>query len=154
MAEINFNEIFHQLEDKPLLREYVNEIIELYGIPCRLYRWEGIQTALDPLYQDSPTVYHKDDDLYHVINTYVYVDYNRFNEVLRAYGHGIEPETTIYGVMKFDDHPNEDDIVELKLPYDDRFYKFQLGSTDVHRDICYSVVLNIYHQDREESGIR
>jgi hypothetical protein len=151
LAEINFNEIFHELDDKPLLRHYADEIIELYGIPCRLRKWVGIQPVLDPMYQDTPTTYHTDEDLYHTVNTHVYVDYNRFNEVLKAYGHSVETNTTLNGIMKFDDHPKEDDIVELKLPYDDRYYKFQLGSTDVHRDVCYSVVLNVYYQDRRES---
>jgi len=150
MAEINFNEFFHNLSDKPLLREYVNEIVEMYGIPCKLLSWKGIQAALDPIYQDAPTLFDKDIDLYDVKNTHIYVDYNRFNAILKAYGQAIEPDTTINGIMKFDDHPKEDDIVELKLPYDDVLYRFRLGSTDVHKDICYSVVLNIYHQDRKD----
>ncbi len=146
MAEINFNEFFHQTLDKELLRQYVDEIIDMYGIPCKHKKWIGNQAVLDPLYQDQ-IILDDSEDLYDVSNTYVYVDYQRFNEVLKSYGQSIETNTSINGMMKFSDAPKEGDIIELKLPYDDVLYKFKLGSTDIHRDICYSVVLNIMYED-------
>lgn len=148
MADINFLNIFHNNNlDKEVLIKMTNEVIELYGFPCVLKRWNGIQPALDPMYQDSPVNYENDESLYTKINTHVYIDYNRFNSVLHAYGLAIEGETTVNGMMKLEDEPKEDDVIELKLPYDEKLYKFKIGSTDVHKDICYSVVLDIHYQE-------
>lgn len=148
--EINFLDIFHNQEDKGVLRLMTNELIRLYGFPCRLKRWNGIQTALDPLYQDSPVIFDEDENLYDVINTHVYIEYNRFNSILQSYGLSMEVDTTVNGMMILDDHPKEDDLIEIKLPYDDKLYRFKIGSTDIHRDLCYSVVLNIYHKEQRD----
>lgn len=146
MANINFLDIFHNKnQDKDTLISMTNEVIELYGFPCVLRRWVGSQTLLDPLYQDTPSVFDDDESLYERINTHVYVEYNRFNAVLQAYGLGVEAETSIQGTMKLIDAPKEDDLIDIRLPYDNQLYKFRLGSTDIHKDICYSVILNIYH---------
>ena len=148
--KINFLDIFHNQEDKDVLRLMTNEIIRLYGFPCQLKRWKGITTVLDPLYQDSPVIFDKDEDLYDIIDTHIYVEYNRFNSVLQSYGLSIEPDTTLNGMMILDDHPKEDDLIEIKLPYDNKLYRFKIGSSDIHRDLCYSVVLNIYHKEQRD----
>jgi len=151
MPDINFLEIFHLNQDKPTLISMTNELVELYGFPCELRRWNGIQPVLDPLYQDSPTIFNSDEDLYDIINTYVYVDYNRFSSVLSAYGYALNGETTINGVMKLEDEPKADDIIKFKLPYDEKLPMFKLGLANIHKDICYNVVLDIYHS---ETGAR
>jgi len=150
--EINFLDIFHNENDKTVLRQMTTEIIRLYGFPCHLKRWVGIQPVLDPIYQDSPTIFDtsdglEDGDLWDTLHTHVYIDYNRFNSVLHSYGLAIEPETSLTGMMIFDDHPKEDDLIEIHLPYDNKEYRFKIGSTDIHRDLCYSVILNIYHKE-------
>lgn len=151
MATINFLDIFHNKnQDKDTLISMTNEVIELYGFPCVLKRWVGSQELLDPLYQDAPSVFDDDPSLYECINTHVYVEYNRFNAVLQASGLGMETDTSIPGTMKLVDAPKEDDLIEIRLPYDKQLYKFRLGSTDVHKDICYSVILNIYHSSERE----
>lgn len=149
MSELNFLEIFHNEHDKLLLTGMTDEIISLYGFPCIHKKWAGIQTVLDPLYDDLPSMHQKDEDLYEFCQTYVYVDYNRFNEILYAYGHGMQKDLSINGMMKLKDSPKEDDLVTIKLPYDEKYLTFRLGSTDVHRDICYSVVLNVSHFEQK-----
>lgn len=143
MAEINFLELYNFNEDKEVLRNMSEETIQLYGFPCELKRWRGIQPVLDPLYQDHNTSYYEDETLYSTKNTHVYIDYNRFNQVLKAYGLALEDNTTLVGNMILSDMPEEDDIITIKMPYDTRYVSFKIGSSDIHKDICYSVVLNV-----------
>ena len=150
MPDINFLTIFHDKEDKQTLIKYCDEICELYGFPCKLKRWTGNQTALDPLYQDMPTVDDEDEDLFEPIDTFVYIDYQRFNSVLNAYGLSIEEGTTLEGMMRLQDDPHEDDVIEIYYPYDEKKYYFKIGSTDVHRDICYHVTLDVYIPDNKK----
>lgn len=145
MPEINFLEIFHRTEDIDVLRNMADETIQLYGFPCRLKRWRKIQPILDPIYQDHNTALYDDESLYSIKNTYVYIDYNRFNQTLKAYGMGLDDNTTLNGNMRLIDEPDEDDIIIVKIPYDNRYVSFKIGSSDIHRDICYSVVLNVMH---------
>jgi hypothetical protein len=149
LAEINFLEIFHNDIDKETLRNMVNEVTQLYGFPCTIKQWTGIQTSLDPLYSDQLSMFQKDEDFYEVNNTYVYIDYNRLNQVLNSYGLAQEKNTSLNGFMKLDDHPRENDLITIKLPYDDRLLTFKIGSSDIHKDICYSVVLQIAHFEQQ-----
>lgn len=149
--EIHFLDIFHDTNDKELIKSMVNELVNLYGFKCILKRWSGIQTVLDPLYQDSPTILDQDSDLYDSILTRVYIDYQRFNSVLHSYGLAMETTTPLQGIMMLEDEPKEDDIIELKSPYDEKYYRFKIGSTDVHKDVCYSVIMNIYHKEKKDA---
>jgi hypothetical protein len=145
---INFLDIFHSEYDKQTLIELVNEQIEAYGFQCILYRYKGKQISLgDPLYKDTLTIKDRDLNLYDKIDTWIEIDYNRFNSVLQAYGLAIEAETTLTGNMMLKDKPKEDDLIDIKMPYDQKFYRFKIGSTDVHKDICYNITLDIYNQD-------
>lgn len=145
---INFLDIFHSNEDKPTLIEMVNEHIEMFGFQCILYRFKGNQAHIgDPLYKDTLSSFDRNSDLYDKIDTWIEIDYNRFNSVLQAYGLAIEAETSVTGNMMLKDLPKEDDLIDIKMPYDQKFYRFKIGSTDVHKDICYHVIMNIYNQD-------
>ena len=145
---INFLDRFHSEYDKQTLIELVNEQIEAYGFQCILYRYKGKQISLgDPLYKDTLTIKDRDLNLYDKIDTWIEIDYNRFNSVLQAYGLAIEAETTLTGNMMLKDKPKEDDLIDIKMPYDQKFYRFKIGRTDVHKDICYNITLDIYNQD-------
>ncbi len=149
MPEINFLEIFHTDEDKQTLRNMVDELTHLYGFPCILRKWTNINDTVDPLYGDQLTMHYNDEELYDKIGTYVYIDYNRFNQVLQNYGLALEKDTSLNGFMKLVDEPREDDLIDIKLPYDDRYITFKIGSSDIHKDICYSLVLNVTHFEQK-----
>ena len=149
MAEINFLEIFHNDIDKETLRNMVNEVTQLYGFPCKFKQWTGMQTCLDPLYNDQLTMFQKDEELYETKNTYIYIDYNRLNQVLQSYGLEQEKNISLNGFMKLEDHPRENDLITIKLPYDDKLITFKIGSSDIHKDICYSVILQIPHFEQQ-----
>ncbi len=149
MAEINFLEIFHNDIDKETLRNMVNEVTQLYGFPCEFKQWTGMQTSLDPLYNDQLTMFQKDEELYETKNTYIYIDYNRLNQVLQSYGLEQEKNISLNGFMKLEDHPRENDLITIKLPYDDKLITFKIGSSDIHKDICYSVILQIPHFEQQ-----
>lgn len=142
--KLNFIELYNNY-DKDVMKTYCDEMIELNGFPCVLKRWTGNTAAQDPLYQDTLYNFTNDVQLYEPIHTHVYIDYNRLNSVLQAYGLVVEPNTSLMGMMKLCDCPKEDDIVELKSPYDGRLIKFVLGSTDIHKNIVYHVTLNIQY---------
>lgn len=145
---INFLDIFHSAADKATIISLVDEKIQMSGFQCILYRYKGSQIKLgDPLYQDTLSTFDRSSDLYDIINTHIEIDYNRFNSILQSYGLAIEEGTTLIANMMLVDRPQEDDLIDIKIPYDEKFYRFRIGSTDVHKDICYHVVLNIYHQD-------
>ena len=129
-----------------------NEVVELYGFPCTLRKWNGFQTSLDPLYQDISTLDESNEELFDYKKTHVYIDYNRFDQVLSSWGMSMTENTTLESMMKLDDEPKEDDIVEILYPYDGIKYKFKIGSADKHKDICYRVVLNIYYTDHIEDN--
>ena len=124
-----------------------NEVVELYGFPCTLRKWNGFQTSLDPLYQDISTLDESNEELFDYKKTHVYIDYNRFDRVLSSWGMSMTENTTLESMIKLDDEPAEDDIVEILQPYHGKKYKFKIGSADKHKDICYRVVLNIYYTD-------
>lgn len=149
MPEINFLEIFHNDIDKETLRNMVNEVTQLYGFPCEFKQWTGMQTSLDPLYNDQLTMFQKDEELYETKNTYIYIDYNRLNQVLQSYGLEQEKNISLNGFMKLEDHPRENDLITIKLPYDDKLITFKIGSSDIHKDICYSVILQIPHFEQQ-----
>lgn len=146
--ELNFNTLFHGERDKNQLRLYADEIIGMYGIKCILKRWKKNSTVLDPLYQDSIPGLESDEDIFETYPTYVYVEYNRLNTVLSSYGLNIDKNSTLNGMMKLEDKPRAGDIIELKLPYDNMLYKFNITSANIHRDICYSTILVIHNDER------
>ena len=150
MAELNFLNIFHEDSDKETLRNMVNELVHLYGFPCFHKKWTGMQVQLDPLYGDQLSVFQNDEDMYDTVNSYVYIDYNRLNQVLQPYGLALEKNSSLQGFMKLIDHPRENDLITIKLPYDDRKLTFKVGSSDIHKDICYSVVLQIAHFEQKQ----
>ena len=151
MAELNFLNIFHEDSDKETLRNMVNEIVNLYGFPCSHRKWTGMQVQLDPLYGDQLSVFQKDEDMYDLVNSYVYIDYNRLNQVLHPYGLALEKNASLQGFMKLADHPRENDLITIKLPYDDRKLTLKVGSADIHKDICYSVILQVAHFEQKQS---
>lgn len=152
MTDINFLTLFHDRLDKCTLIEMANEVIDLYGFPCVLRKWNGFQTSLDPLYQDISTLDESNEELFDYKKTNVYIDYNRFDQVLSSWGMSMTENTTLESMMKLADEPAEDDIVEILYPYDGKKYKFKIGSADKHKDICYRVVLNIYYTDHIEDN--
>lgn len=148
---INFLDIFHTNNDRETVISMVNERIQMRGWQCTLYRYKGSQVKLgDPLYQDTLSIHDRDESLYDVVPTHIEIDYNRFNSILHSYGLAIEEGTTLPANMMLKDKPQEDDIIDIKIPYDQKFYRFRIGSTDIHADICYHVVLNIYMQDNNK----
>ena len=89
--------------------------------------------------------------MYDVVNSYVYIDYNRLNQVLHPYGLALEKNASLQGFMKLVDHPRENDLITIKLPYDDRKLTLKVGSADIHKDICYSVILQVAHFEQKQS---
>lgn len=145
---INFNDIFFTAADKQTLIDLVDENIKMFGYQCTLYHYNGSQSHIgDPLYGDTLSTFDRNLESYSKIETWIYLDYVRFNSVLHSYGLALEEDTTLVGNMMLSDSPTEDDLIDIKLPYDDIFYRFKIGRTDVHRNICYNVVLDIYRQD-------
>lgn len=145
MPDINFLEIFHSKQDKETLKNMVDEITNLYGFPCVLKRWTGIQTQLDPLYSDQLTSFQNDSDLYDPINTHIYIGWTKLNQTLHSYGLAFDENISLEGFMSLDDQPKENDIITIKLPYDDVLLTLKIGGTYVHTDICYGVTLQIAH---------
>lgn len=145
---INFLDILWTNYDLDTLVNIVDEQIAMFGFQCILYRYKGENPNLgDPLYQDSLSIYDRNEKLYDIVNTWVYVDYHRFNEVLNPSRLSLEENTSLEGNMRLCDKPREKDLIDIKLPYDDRFYRFEVGSSDVHENIVYHVTLNVYKQD-------
>lgn len=150
MPDINFLTLFHDREDKSTLRKLNDEVIELYGFPCVLRKWNGIQSNLDSLYNDMGTINESDPNLFDYVNTFVHIDYARFDKVLNSYGLALTENTSLEAMMRLRDKPAEDDIVEITYPYDNKTYRFKIGSADIHKDICYRVVLNVYYTEQSE----
>lgn len=152
---INFLDILWTNNDRQTLIGMVDEMIAMYGFQCILYRYIGSEPMLgDPLYRDTLSIFDRSPELYEKIDTWVYIDYHRFNQVLQPYGLALEDNTTLEGNMRLQDMPKEKDLIDIKLPYDDIFYRFEIGSTDVHEDIVFHVTLNVYKQDTyKDSGV-
>ena len=151
---INFLDILWTNRDRQTLIDMTDEMIEMYGFQCTLYRYIGANASLgDPLYQDSLSILDRRHDLYEKKETWIYIDYNRFNETLHSYGLCLDENTSLEANMKLSDAPKEDDIIDIKLPYDHIFHRFKVGSSDIHEDIVYHITLNVYRQDTyKDSG--
>lgn len=153
-GKLNFITLFNDC-DRIVAKSFYDEMIELHGFPCILKRWTGNTIIQDPLYQDTLYVHTEDKDMYEPISTFVYIDYNRFNSVLQGFGLAIEANTSVEGMMKLDDYPNEDDIIELTSPYDSRLVRFKIGSVDCNKNVVNHVTLNImYIEGRDYSKSR
>lgn len=151
MAEINFLDIFHNKNDKETLKNMVDEITQLYGFPCVLKRWTGMQTQLDPLYGDQLSAFQNDEEMYDPVNSYVYIDYLNLNQTLQSFGLAHDKSLTLNGFMRLDDQPRENDILTIKLPYDDNLITLKIGSADIYKDICFSVILLVAHFDQQRA---
>lgn len=141
-GQLNFIELYNDC-DKNVLRTYCDEMIDVNGFPCILKRWTGNTIVQDPLYQDTIYGFTNDAMIYEPVNTHIYIDYNRLMTSLQSFGVATDTNFSLNGMMKLCDNPTEDDIIELKSPYDGRLLSFTLGSVNNHKDIVYNVVLNI-----------
>ena len=92
-----------------------------------------------------PTVDDEDEDLFEPIDTFVYIDYQRFNSVLNAYGLSIEEGTTLEGMMRLQDDPHEDDVIEIYYPYDEK-------ENDSMYSFIHQITMNKYKYIQDESN--
>lgn len=141
----NFLESFHDTHDKSMIKNMTNEMIDLYGQPCLLLKRDNENNIDDdPLYNDSLSITKR---FYDRIPARVYIDYKNFAEILYAWGHTRLQNEHLYGVMKYDFHPDEGDVIVFTRPYDGKMYTFELTSTDDWKEICYNVVLTVIYLD-------
>jgi len=149
MAKINFYENFLDNNDIEIARQMCDEMIDLYGIPCILYRYDGSETELHPFYGDAGT---KKLDNFIKIPTFFYCNYQNFQQTLYSYGQAMSQGTKLEGVMKFDLAPKNGDMLFFIRKYDDDIAKFEITNSSLYKNICYQTDIAIAFFDNANSG--
>lgn len=150
---LNFLDIYHTYHDKSAMIMMCNELIMSKGFQCVFYKYIGTKLKIgDSLYKDTLTMFDRRPEMYEKINTWIVIDYVRLNAILQSPGLILEPSSTLTAMMMLKDKPDEDDIIELKLPYDNKFLRFRIGGADIHGNIVYHINLNPYIQDNTNIG--
>jgi hypothetical protein len=148
---INLIENIYDKNDLNLLRHMSTEQIRMYGYPCIFLKYNNDNFVdLDPQYKDSGS--NKLSQLYTPSSSYIIIEYENFNDILYSYGYGLSKDQKLEGMMCFEDHPNEEDIIIFKRIYEGKKYIFKLSDANNFKDVCYKVTLMVDIFDTYSQG--
>ncbi len=149
MAKINFYENFLDTNDIEVLRELSDERIELFGIPCMLYKYVGSEVELDSLYGDFGS---KAIENFQEIPTFYYCEYQNLQQILYSYGHATDKTTHFRGMMRLSDTPKNGDLVFFIRKLDDDIIRCEITNCALYKNICYLVDITITMFDSKKTG--
>lgn len=150
MNTFDFNQVnnYWNNNDKEYITGRVNEMVNLYGLPCiHFSRMDTIYNVTDPLYDDIKSKHAMNEEFFEAKETRFYTDQKVFMNALSGIGEVTEENSNILVTMKFEDQPKIGDYIQLILPFSGTKYTFLINNSTNYYDICFSCHLIVAEFD-------